>query len=450
MKRKALNDLIEWKESKNRKPLIVWGARQVGKTYLIRELFAKEYYKNNYFYIDLSREDDYKDFINNTSDPDKIIQFIETREEKRVNSNTLLIFDEIQECPNIITSLKFFCQDYREIPVIVTGSMIRIKIRRDVKKGKEILFPVGKINELTLYPMTFDEYLLNSNEMLYESIKKAYLTCKPFDDVTHKLALDYFYKYVLVGGMPEALNNYIETKDLLDTRKIIDVLYSNYLNDMSLYQISDEALLKTRDIYNSIYNQLNKEAKNFSPSLIKDHLKNRDLFGPIEWLRLAHIVHKSSQLKEHITTPLYKIDDSNYRLYLGDIGLFTYQSGINASTFISDKRNTLSGIFFENFVADELVARGMPLYYWRGKRSNELEFIVESNQKLIPIDVKKGDSSLNSLEEFSNHNKFEYALKVSKNNYGYDSSKRLLTIPFYFLPFVIDDLALGKQVSLVK
>lgn len=446
MKRNALNKLIEWNNSKNRKPLIVWGARQVGKTYLIKDLFANKYYKDNYFYIDLSKDDDYKNYIDTTCDPGKIIKYIELKEEKRIDSNTLLIFDEIQECPNIITALKHFHQDYKEIPLIVTGSMVRIKLRKQANNKNEILFPVGKIDEITLYPMTFDEYLKNTNEILYEELLKAYKNSKALDDGTHKLALNYFYNYLLVGGMPEALDNYIKTDDILSTRKIINSLYSNYLNDMSLYQISDESLLRTRDIYNNIYRQLNKESKNFSPSLIKEKLKNRDLFGPIEWLKLAHIVSMSYQLKEHITTPLYKIDDSNFRLYLGDIGLFTYQSGINASTFISDEKNTLSGIFFENFVANELVARDIGLFYWRGKRSNELEFIVENNQKLIPIDVKKGKASLNSLTEFSYHNKYDVAIKISKNNYGYSKENKLLTIPFYFTSFLCEDLALGKEI----
>ena len=140
--------------------------------------------------------------------------------------------------------------------------------------------------------------------------------------------------------------------------------------------------------------------------------------------------------------PLMPDSESNFRLFLGDIGMFSYQSGINAASFLSNERdNTLSGIFFENFVASELVAKGHKLFYWRGKTSSELEFIIESGNKLFPIDVKKGKGTLNSLGKFANHNKFACAIKVSKNNYGYDSEQKLLTIPFYFIPFVAKDLA---------
>lgn len=159
---------------------------------------------------------------------------------------------------------------------------------------------------------------------------------------------------------------------------------------------------------------------------------------------MAHIVNQSFQLKEHITMPLMADSESNFRLFLGDIGMFSYQSGINAASFVSNKReNTLSGIFFENFVASELIAKGHKLFYWRGRTSAELEFIVESNNKLYPIDVKKTKGTLNSLEKFANHNKFEYAIKVSKNNYGYDEKQKLLTVPFYFFPFIAKDLADG-------
>ena len=142
--------------------------------------------------------------------------------------------------------------------------------------------------------------------------------------------------------------------------------------------------------------------------------------------------------------PLMKDEDSSFRLFVGDIGMFSYQSGINAASFISNEReNTLSGIFFENFIAGELIAKGNPLFYWKGKSSSELEFIIESNNKLFPIDVKKGRGVLNSLEKFSHHNKYECAIKISSGNYGYDESKKILTVPFYFASFVANDLAQG-------
>lgn len=452
MERIALQKLIDWNNSVRRKPLIVWGARQVGKTYLVQELFAKTYYKNSYIYVDCKKEDEIREFCSRTANAEKIIEYISLRKGKQINEKTLLIFDEVQECPNIISALKYFCQDFREIPVIATGSMVRIKLQRETHKrgtteNDKFLFPVGKINQITVYPMTFDEFLLNSNKMLYQTIKKAYDSKQALDNSIHELAMEQVYKYLLVGGMPEAVDVYIDGENLLEAREILEVLYDNYLSDMELYQASQEAVLRSRTLFQNIFRELNKESKNFSPGLIEEKSRTRDFATSIQWLTMAHVVNQSFQLKEHVTMPLMPDSDSSFRLFLGDIGMFSYQSGINAASFISSEReNTLSGIFFENFVANELIAKGHKLFYWRGKSSAELEFIIESDNKLYPIDVKKGRGTLNSLEKFSNHNKFEYAIKVSKNNYGYNSEHKLLTIPFYFMPFVAKDLADGRMI----
>lgn len=451
MERIALQKLIDWNNNKRKKPLIIWGARQVGKTYLAKELFAEKYYKSSYIYIDCKKEDEIREFCSNTANAEKIIEYISLRKGKQINKKTLLIFDEVQECPNIISALKYFCQDYREIPVIATGSMVRIKLQREThkrgsKENDKFLFPVGKINQITIYPMTFDEFLMNSNKMLYDTIKNAYENKQLLDFHIHELAMEQVYKYLLVGGMPEAVEAYIDDGNLLEAREILKVLYDNYLSDMELYQASQEAVLRSRLLFQNIYRELNKESKNFSPGLIEEKSKTRDYATSVQWLTMAHIVNQSFQLKEHITTPLMPDSESNFRLFLGDIGMFSYQSGINAASFVSNERdNTLSGIFFENFVANELIAKEHKLFYWRGKLSSELEFIIESNNKLYPIDVKKGRGTLNSLEKFSNRNKFEYAIKVSKNNYGYNPDQKLLTIPFYFIPFVARDLANGMM-----
>lgn len=451
MERNALQKLTDWKNDRNRKPLIVWGARQVGKTYLVKDLFAEKYFRDSYIYIDCKIEDEVREFCSETANAGKIIEYLSLLKGKRIDENTLLIFDEVQECPNIISSLKYFCQDFGQIPVIATGSMVRIKIRRETnKRGSKgngrFLFPVGKINQMTICPMTFDEFLMNSNKMLYGAVKKAYESRTPLDTKIHELAMEQVYKYLLVGGMPEAAKTYIDSEDLLESREVLKVLYDNYLSDMELYQASREAVLRSRALFQNIYKELNKESKNFSPGLIEKKSKTRDFETAVQWLTMARIVNRSFQLKEHITVPLMPDSESNFRLFLGDIGMFAYQSGINAASFISSEReNTLSGIFFENFVANELIAKEHKLFYWRGKASAEIEFIVESDNRLYPIDVKKGRGTLNSLEKFSNHNKFACAIKVSKNNYGYNEDQKLLTVPFYFVPFVAKDLADGTM-----
>ena len=445
MDRLALNNLIEWNNNKFRKPLIVWGARQVGKTYLILELFAKQYYPDNYLYIDFKYEDEIRDFCFETANAQKIIEFISLQKDIDINENTLLIFDEVQECPNIISALKYFCQNYREIPVIATGSMVRVKLQREVS-NKQFLFPVGKIDQINIFPMSFDEFLLNANHNLYKAVLNAYNDKKPLSNQIHEMALDYVYKYLLVGGMPEVVDVYLNGGSLLDSQRILKTLYDNYLADMELYQASRESIIRSRLLFENIYKELNKEAKNFSPGLLKENSKTRDFYTAINWLSMAHIINQSFQLKEHVSMPLIQENETYFRLYLNDIGMFSYQSDINAASFLSnDRENVLSGIFYENFVANELKVKGHGLFYWKGKDSAELEFIVESNNKLYPIDVKKNKGSLNSLKKFSDHNKFEFAIKVSRNNYGYNETQKLLTVPFYFVPFMANDLVKGTM-----
>ena len=212
MERTAIAKLIKWNESARRKPLIVWGARQVGKTYLIKDIFAEKYYKKNYIYIDFKKDDDFNEFCSQTANAEKIIEYISLSKGKQITDKTLLIFDEVQECPNIISALKYFCQDFREIPVIATGSMVRIKLQRMTNKrggGQKFLFPVGKIDQITIYPMTFDEFLMNSNRILYNKVKAAYESKTPLDVQIHTLAMDQVYRYLLLGGMPEAVDAFI-------------------------------------------------------------------------------------------------------------------------------------------------------------------------------------------------------------------------------------------------
>lgn len=228
--------------------------------------------------------------------------------------------------------------------------MVRIKIQRETHKrgaadNSKFLFPVGKINQVTLYPMTFDEFLLNGIRMLYEAVLKAYKERRPLEREMHALAMEQVFWYLLVGGMPEAVDAYIDSGDLLESREILKVLYDNYLADMELYQASPEAVLRSRVLFSNIYRELNRESKYFSLGLIEERSKTRDFATSIQWLTMAHILNQSFQLKEHITMPLMADSDSSFRLFLGDIGMFSYQSGVNAASFISNEREYSVGHF---------------------------------------------------------------------------------------------------------
>lgn len=456
MKRKYLDYLVEWKDSPRRKPLFVWGARQVGKTYLVEELFAKKYFKT-YIRIDCSNDSRFVDFVFNHQNLDEVLSYLSATRQVVISDKTLIIFDEAQECLPIITMMKAFCELRREIPVIVTGSLVRIKINREAhKRGtsarQQFLFPVGKINQLYVYPLTFDEFLLNYNESLYEKLKDSYSRREELDDSYHKMYLDIFNSYLMIGGLPEVVDTYLSEKNegnvnaVKLAQDVLKDVYDNYLDDMSLYQASPESVIRSKAVFENIYTQLNKENKNFKYSLIEKNLRNRDMASPIDWLTTANIVHRSYDLKDRVTYPLMPSNESIFRLYLSDMGLYTYQSRVPNDEFISSGSNTLSGYFYENYVAIELVSRSFRLFYWTGKNQNEFEFLIESSGHIIPIDVKKKRGSLSSLSEFRTHNKKDLAVKISSSKYGFDEDNLILNIPFFLVPFFLDDAKNGKLI----
>ena len=458
MQRKALIDIEKWYKNEFRKPLLIYGARQVGKTTLIKDIFAPKYFDNKHvLYIDFRYDSDERKYIKNNIDVDKIINYLSLKHQITINENTLLIFDEVQECIQLLTCLKYFCQKYRNIPVIVTGSLVRTKLKQmevssKIELDSEILkenqdghnnymFPVGKIDEYDLYPFTFDEYFEARNAKLYQHIKDSFEKNIDLEREYHNLALNIFNEYMLIGGLPENIDIFLKTNSYEQARRNLISIYDNYLNDMVLYQISDSTILRTRRLFDNIYEQLNKENKNVKITDIEKNKRFRDYIYPLDWLNLSRLVYESHQLKEFVSLPLKKDKGSLFRLYLPDVGLFAYQSGISPESFIDDtKVSSLSGIFYENYVALELYARGFKLFYWKGKTSSEMEFVIPYKTNVIPIDVKKNKGNLNSLTKFREHNKNSFAIKISNNMYGYNKDNNLYTVPFYYVGLFFDKL----------
>ena len=447
MERLKEKDIYQWFKSKRRKPLVIWGARQTGKTYLVKELFAQKHF-DDFLYIDLKRDKDARDFFSTTSNPDEYLTYIETRYGKKISNELPLIFDEVQICQEVLSSLKYFCQDYPQLPVIATGSLVRLSIRQQENKdSNNFLFPVGKIDSMNIYPMGFEEYLLNTNKKLLKIIKDAYSNKTPLKTYEHELALNALYEFLTIGGLPETLNVFIEEKSYIEATKVIKEVYSNYLADMDTYNISNETILKTRNVYKNIFSQLNKENKNFKISVLEKGKSNRDYFNAYQWLELANVIYRSKTKTGKVSLPLIEETNGLFRMYLADEGMFAFQSQVSQSDFfVKDKRNTLSGIFYENYVADEFVMKGIPLFYWTGKNSHEFEFILYNNGKILPVDVKKDKGKLNSLDEFRSYNPKSTAIKISASNFGYNKERDILTIPLYEVFLLADDIVANKPI----
>lgn len=467
MKRSIESKLMKWKNDPFRKPLLLNGARQVGKTYLIKEIFGPNNFKKM-IYIDFRIDAESRKFVKNHPSAKEIIQFISLKFETQIDENTLLFFDEIQEAVQILTAAKYFAQDYRRIPVIMAGSLVRVKLKqlesengeKEIRFDPEIdeahqdghnnfLFPVGKIDEFNLYPMTFDEFLQSYKLSLYQLLSDSFSTKEPLENEYHQMALDAFYDYLKVGGMPEVVDVFIKTASPLRAQETLRNIFDNYLSDMGLYQISSQTIARSRAVFNSVYTQLNKENKNFKISEIEKGKRFRDYMSSFDWLEIARLVYKCSLTKERVTLPLRSDSDSLFRIYLPDCGLFTLESGINLSSFNDSlEKNTLSGIFMENFFADELVARGMNLFYWKGKTSSEFEFLLDIDNEIVPVDTKKSKGALTSLNVYKSFNKYVYSIKVSKNKYGFDKGSGIYTLPYYYVSFYLNTLVeKGKMFS---
>ncbi len=296
-----------------------------------------------------------------------------------------------------------------------------------------------------MFPMGFEEYLLNANERMLSRIKKAYSQRTPLEKYEHELCLDLLHEFLCVGGLPEVVNAFLKNRSYAEAKEILNELYENYIDDMSLYNISDETILKTRNIYKNIFAQLTKENKNFKIASIERGKSNRDYFGAYEWLDLSHVIYRSKHKDGRVTSPLLEEEGGLFRLYLADCGLFATESNIPQSDFLlKNGQNELSDVFYESYVADELYSKGIPLYYWTGKQQHEFEFIVDIRGNICPIDVKKKKGTLNSLKDFREHNKRTTTIKISSNQFGYDKENDILTVPVYMTFLLANDIKEGK------
>ena len=426
MYRKIMPFLEEWKESKYRKPLILQGARQVGKTYSILE-FGRTHYEN-VAYFNFETNPKLSETFEENISPDYLIPILShIAGQTIVREKTLIVFDEVQLCERALASLKYFCEDAPDYHIIASGSLLGVAVNR-----AKFSFPVGKVDMKTLYPMDMEEFMLALGEdTLIEQIKECFSTDTPLPSALHDAAMMIYRQYLVVGGMPECVMQFVQTKDYILIRHTQDTILVSYLNDMSKYNNLNE-IKKTRIAYDNITVQLSKKNTRFQYKLIKKGGRASEFENAIEWLRLSGIVSQVFKV-EQVKKPLENYRDIDaFKIYVSDPGLLVAKKDLDANDvlYMVEEINDFKGGLTENYVNMQLMANGYQTYYWESKRGAEIDFVIQRDGRLIPIEVKSADNTrAKSLKVYMDAYNPAYAIKLSAKNFGFQDGKK--TVPLY-------------------
>lgn len=426
MFRKILNYLEAWQKSEHRKPLILQGARQVGKTYSALE-FGRTHY-DNVAYFNFETNPKLSETFDENISPDYLIPILShIVGQSIVRERTLIIFDEVQLCERALTSLKYFCEQAPDYHIIVAGSLLGVAVNRAT-----FSFPVGKVDIKTLYPMDVEEFMLALGEdVLVKQIRECFETDTPMPSALHDAAMQLYRQYLVVGGMPECVMQFANTRDFILVRHTQDTILASYLNDMSKYNNINE-IKKTRLVYDNITVQLSKKNTRFRYKLIKSGARAAEFENAIEWLALSGIVsqvYKAEQIKK----PLENYRDINaFKIYVSDLGLLASKKDLLAQDilYMTEDMNDFKGGMAENYVNVHLTINGYRTYYWESERGAEVDFVIQREGKLIPIEVKSADNTrAKSLKIYIDTYKPSYAIKLSTKNFGFEDGKK--TVPLY-------------------
>ena len=425
MKRKIEAELMKWKNAADRKPLILNGARQVGKTYILRE-FGKNNFQN-VVYINLERNMSVASYFNDNISPKKIIRYLEAEvNEKIVPGETLIILDEIQSCERALTSLKYFEEEASKYNIAAAGSLLGVAINRE-----HFSFPVGKVKTLQLFPMDFEEFLWAKNEyLLIDEIVNGYKNVEPLPEGLHNKAIELYRDYLIVGGMPACINKYLETDSYIDVSIVQSEILNNYIADMAKYA-SAAGSVKIRACYNSISVQLAKENKKFQYKIVQKG-GSSSLFGAsLDWLKQAGIILECQKIEQGTEPIAAYADPSAFKIYMSDVGLLINKSGMSYATILTGESNSFMGAVTENYIAQQLASAGLPLYYWSKTNSQaELDFVTQKSNHIIGIEVKKSKHvKSRSLTMFINAYKPDVAIRFSEKNFGKYNDFRI--VPHY-------------------
>ena len=424
MNRLIMEQLIKWKESKYRKPLILKGARQIGKTYILKQ-FGKENYEG-VAYFNFDHDEDLYNLFNNTKDPKRILEQLSFIYGKAINpGKTLIIFDEIQECPNALNSLKYFQEEANQYHIACAGSLLGIKL-------SHTSFPVGKVDFLNMYPMTFTEFLIADKcENLVEYMKSID-KIEIIPDIFFNQLEEKLKSYFIIGGMPEAVKIWTEEKNI----ELVNNILKAYESDFSKHTSNSEAN-KISLIWNNIPSQLAKENKKFLYQTIKEGARAREYESALNWLNDANLIYKVYNLKK-TNFPLKAYNDlSAFKIYINDVGLLRRMANLDSRIVVEGDRlfEEFKGAFTENFVLNMLCSTLdiVPNYYTFDR--HEIDFMIQYKNMAIPIEVKSSKTTNNiSLTRYNEKNNNEISIRFSMNNLVRDG--KIINIPLFLIEFM--------------
>lgn len=439
IKRKMYKYLINWKQKKDKSALIIKGARQVGKSYLVREFGRNEY--ESYIEINFLKNPLYKNIFKGDLSAEEIFKRLSAYipNLKIIPFKTLLFLDEIQVCAEARTAVKFLVED-GSVDVISSGSLLGLSYLEDDDKNvtEPTSLPVGYEEQITMYSLDFEEFLwargYNDDAIAY--LKDFYISNKEVPKELNDKYLELFREFMIVGGMPEVVQTFIDTNNFQEASKIQGKILADYQDDISKHAKGQEKI-KVRQCYDSIPKQLAKEYKKFQYSVVEKGKTSKKYGGSIKWLCDSSLVNKCSNVNEaYIPLLAYEMDDQ-FKLYLNDTGLLLYLYGPETKLAILNntlKGNSKGGIY-ENIISESLLKRGYKLYYYKTQNSSmEIEFVIEKNGEVIPIEVKAGNDSTPSLNSFINKYHPKVSYKFVNGNVGFLDGKK--TLPHYMVMFI--------------
>ena len=437
MERKITSKMEKWKDSEDRKPLMIMGPRQVGKTYSVME-FAKTHF-DNYVMFNFQESPELHRIFQGDLNPRSLIKELSAYSQETITDETLIVFDEIQECDRAVTSLKYFTEGSPDQPVITTGSLLGLTIGyRDAETGPKRSFPVGKVQEIRMHPMDLEEYAwATGRRALTDSVRMH------FEDMSemplHDTALEMYREYLAIGGMPEAVSAFVRTDDPNAVITIQRGLNDSLLGDIAKHSGSSDTMVRTIRTWNSMVSQLMKDNLKFQYSKVVSGGRSSNYSTSVDWLVAAQMVNRCDMVTDP-TAPLSgSVDGSSFRLFMADTGLLCSKAEVPFKSVASGRASDrFRGVMAKNYVSQALTANDLRTYYWNPDPYTEVDFMIQDTDgEVVPIEVKSGDrTGSKSLTKIRNRISPRSAIRLSSKNFGLEDG--LYSIPLY-AAFCIDD-----------